>query len=511
MLPDDFLWGASESGFQFEMGGLDERSIDPNTDWFKWVHDPLNINTKRVSGDLPEHSVNYWELYRDDHSLAKGLCMNAYRLGIEWSRIFPRSTAGVRVDVETASDGRITRIDLDESVLEKLESIASVDALRHYENIIDDLREKGFKIIMCLNHFTLPLWIHDPIVVRDSKLRRGPRGWYDQDALIEFVKYVAFLAWKLGSKIDMWATFNEPNVVAEMGYFMGLGSFPPGVKMNALNSFRAFKRVLMNMITAHARAFEAIKKFDVQRADSDSSQPASVGVIQNIIPTMPLDSSREADVEASRFLSKVHNELFIDAISSGWVDMNFNNIRDRDEVKKDLEGKMDWLGLNYYTRMVAKGKKFLLAKLFTGIPAIPEIVEGYGFACKAGGLSKDGRPTSDYGWELYPEGLTQVILKMSKYGKSIYVTENGIADSEDRIRSTYITEHLKVLENLIEEKHADVRGYFYWALTDNYEWAEGFRMKFGLYGVDLNTKKRIQRKGAEVLRKVIQNGTTSNM
>ncbi|MEM2088797.1 MAG: beta-galactosidase BgaS [Thermoproteota archaeon] len=510
MFPKNFLWGAAEAGFQFEMGDLGRKNIDPNTDWFKWVHDAENIRNKTVSGDLPENGINYWELYKVDHDLARDLGMNAYRLGVEWSRIFPKNTSEVKTDVEIASDGRISKMELDEKSLEKLESLADINALKHYEKMIDDLREKGFKVIICLNHFTLPLWVHDPIAARDSKLKRGPRGWYDQDTVVEFTKYAAFLAWKLGAKIDMWATFNEPNVVAEMGYFMGLGGFPPGIKMNALSSFRAFKRVLLNMIVAHARAFEAIKKFDVQRADSDNSQPASVGIIQNVIPAMPLDPSREADSQASRFLEKMHNAFFIDAASSGWVDINLNNVKDENEVKRDLEGKMDWLGLNYYTRMVVSGKKFFLAKLFVGLSAIPELVEGYGFACKANEVSKDGRPTSDFGWELYPEGLTRVIVEMSRYGRPIYVTENGAADSEDRIRSRYIVEHLRVLENVIEEKQADLRGYFHWALTDNYEWAEGFSMKFGLYNVDLNTKKRLRRKGAEVLGKIIQNGTVSN-
>lgn len=510
MFPKNFLWGAAEAGFQFEMGDPDGKNIDPNTDWFKWVHDAENIRSGTVSGDLPENGVNYWELYRADHDLARGLGMNAYRLGVEWSRIFPKSTSEARAGVETASDGRISRIDLDEKNLEKLESLADMDALKHYEKMIDSLREKGFKVIICLNHFTLPLWVHDPIVARDSKLKHGPRGWYDQDTVVEFTKYAAFLAWKLGAKVDMWVTFNEPNVVAEMGYFMGLGGFPPSIKMNAFNSFRVFKKVSLNMIVAHARAFEAIKKFDVQRADSDSSQPALVGVVQNVVPAIAQDSSREADSQASRFLEKMHNNLFIEAAASGWFDMNFNGVKDKDEVKKDLEDKMDWLGLNYYTRMVVRGKKFLLARLFSGISAIPEIVEGYGFACKAKDVSKDGRPTSDFGWELYPEGL-QVIVEMSRYGKPIYVTENGVADSEDRIRSRYIVEHLRVLENLFEEKHVDVRGYFHWALTDNYEWAEGFNMRFGLFSVDLVTKKRIPRKSAEVLSKIIRNGTTSDM
>lgn len=509
MFPEDFLWGVSEAGFQFEMGDPSNKNIDPNTDWFKWVHDPINVGNRTVSGDLPENGINYWELYDSDHGLAKGLGMNAYRLGVEWSRIFPRSTLGVRVNVEI-KDERIVGIDLDEKALENLEKLADVNALSHYESMIDNLREKGFKVMICLNHFTLPVWVHDPIAARDSGLRRGPRGWYDWKTIIEFTKYAGFLAWKLGAKVDAWATFNEPNIVAEMGYLMNASGFPPGIGMNVLNAFKAFKHVLMNMIVAHARAFEAVKKLDGQRAEPDSPQAASVGVIQHVIPVMALNSSREADSHASRFLRHVHNHLFLEAVSSGWVDTNLNMVRDGDEVKKDLEGKLDWLGLNYYTRMVVRGRRSLLAKILMGIRDIPEMMEGYGLRCKANDSSREGRPTSDLGWELYPEGLGEMILEMSKYGKTIFVTENGAADSEDRFRPRYIVEHLRVLEEIVSGKNIDVKGYFHWALTDNYEWAQGFSMKFGLYSVDPNTKERIPRSSSvETLRRIIRNRTVA--
>ncbi len=511
MFPEGFLWGVSEAGFQFEMGDPLGKNLDPNTDWFKWVHDPVNVRNKIVSGDLPENGVDYWELYESDHELAKRLGMNAYRLGVEWSRIFPKNTFEVRVDVET-KHGRIARIDIDDRALEKLENLASVDALNRYEKIIDNLSEKGFKVIVCLNHFTLPIWVHDPIAVRDSGFRKGPRGWYDQETIVEFSKYAAFLAWRLGGRVDMWATFNEPNIVAETGYFMAGSGFPPSVRTNALNALKNFKRVLVNMIVAHARAFEVVKKFDGQRADPDSPLPASIGIIQHVIPVMPLDPSREEDSHASRFLRHVHNNLFIQAVSSGWVDTNLNMVREGEEFEKHLEGKLDWLGVNYYTRMVVKGRKSLLARLFMGIQGIPEIMEGYGLTCKAKDVSLDGRPTSDFGWELYPEGLAETLLEMSKYGRPMYITENGVADSEDTLRPRYIVEHLRVLEEIVSKKSLDLRGYFHWALTDNYEWAQGFSMRFGLYSVDLNTKKRTPRKSSvETLRRIIQNRTAGSM
>ncbi|MEM3648127.1 MAG: family 1 glycosylhydrolase, partial [Thermoproteota archaeon] len=105
-----------------------------------------------------------------------------------------------------------------------------------------------------------------------------------------------------------------------------------------------------------------------------------------------------------------------------------------------------------------------------------------------------------------------MLVEMSKYGRPMFVTENGVADSEDTLRPRYIVEHLRVLEEIVNRKSVDVRGYFHWALTDNYEWAQGFSMRFGLYSVDLNTKKRTPRKSSvETLRRIIQNRTVGGI
>jgi beta-galactosidase len=160
--------------------------------------------------------------------------------------------------------------------------------------------------------------------------------------------------------------------------------------------------------------------------------------------------------------------------------------------------------VNYYTRFVVKGKTSILAKMFAGISAIPEIVPNYGFACQPDAKSADGLQTSDLGWETYPEGLLDALNAMKTYGKPLYVTENGIADEKDALRPSFITEHLKVLERAIAEEKIDVRGYFHWSITDNYEWAKGFGPKFGLYSVDLETKSRKIRKSAEIYREIIK-------
>ena len=500
MFPEKFFWGVSMSGFQFEMGDPEGKYIDPNSDWFKWVHDENNIRTGLVSGDLPENGVNYWQLYKEDHALAKQLGMNAYRLNIEWSRVFPKPTYDIDIGFKE-KDGIVTYVDLTQDDLERIDELANQEALNHYHEIILDLRERGFKVILNLVHFTLPLWLHDPIKARSTKLGKEPLGWLSLRFKFEFAKFAAYIAWKFGDIIDMWSTFNEPSVVAEVGYLMKESGFPPGVE-----NFRAHRKVLMNIIQAHTLAHELIKKMDTYRADNDSNSPAEVGLIHNLIPFQPHNPRKGVDIKATDYMNLIHNEWILNALTNGWIDKNFNKVMERGEVYSFYRDRLDWLGVNYYTRGVIKGKWLP----FIPIPAIPAIVEGYGFNCEKNSKSRIGRPTSDFGWEIYPEGLEEVLLFVSNYNLPIIITENGIADEKDTLRPTYIVTHIAVLERLIEEKKVDVRGYLHWALTDNYEWSHGFKMKFGLFHVDLNSKKRTKRPSADVLKRIIMENDISS-
>jgi beta-galactosidase len=462
VFPDNFLWGVSSCGFQFEMGDPSKDALDSNTDWFAWVHDKKNIERRVVSGDLPENGPNYWHLYKRDHAILRELGLNVCRLGVEWSRIFPKSTRDLKVEVERSDDGRISKISADRSFLEKLGKISDNEALNHYRVIINDLREKGVKPYVCLNHFTLPLWIHDPIAVRDSRLKNGPRGWFDEETIVEFWKYAAYVASRLGDLVDCWATFNEPVVVCESGYLFSEEGFPPG-----LMNYGAFKKALENMVVAHSRAYEAIKEFDTVKSERDTSS-AEVGLIQNVCPLYPYDAKR--DREASDFGSHTHNRYLVEAVSRGWLDEDLDGKLDEGETKSYLGGRLDWIGVNYYSRNVIRGRKWLskLAKLFVGVPSIPKLVKGYGNNCEPNSTSKEGRPTSDFGWEIYPEGLLDALRMMSEYGKPMLVTENGVADAEDRLRPQFLSGHLRELDGAINKEKLDVRGYFHWALTDNY-------------------------------------------
>jgi beta-galactosidase len=330
-------------------------------------------------------------------------------------------------------------------------------------------------------------------------LRTGPRGWVDENTIIEFTKYAGYMAWKLGDTVDNWAPFNEPTVVPETSYTIPQSGFPPG-----LNNFKASRKVALHLVIAHARSYDAIKKIDTIKADEKSSSAASVGLIHNVIPVRPFSLKTESDVKAAQFMDNMHNRYFVQPFCDGWLDENLNGVKEKEEVKNYLAQRLDWLGVNYYTRSVVKGKTSILAKMFAGISAIPEMVHDYGFACQPNSKSADGLQTSDLGWEIYPEGMFEALDAMKMYGKPLYVTENGIADKQDSLRPSFITEHLKTVERAMNEEKIDVRGYFYWALTDNYEWAKGFGPKFGLYSVDLETKSRKPRKSARIFKDIVK-------
>ncbi len=461
--PKDFLFGFSMSSFQFEMGI--PGSEDTASDWWVWTHSHENITAELVSGDLPENGPGYWNLYSIDHTIADRLGMNAARLCVEWSRIFPKPTTEVKVDYEIR-DNAVVHVDVREVHLKKLDELANKAAVEHYREIFCDWKKRGKILILNLYHWPLPLWLHDPLRARASGLKEGPLGWLEKRTVIEFVKYVAYVVWKFDDLVDMWSTMNEPNALYMMGYVFVKRGFPPGVL-----SLDAARKAMLNLIDAHARAYDVIKEL--------SKKP--VGIIYAFTWVEPL---KEEDKEAAESAKLDYMYRFIDAITKGYID----GVR-----RDDLRNHLDWLGVNYYTRLVVTRSKDLL---------LWRPVKNYGFHCNPNSLSIDGRPASDFGWEVYPEGLKYLLLELKhRYGVPMIVTENGIADKLDILRPRYIVSHLaQVIEAI--KKGADVRGYLHWSLIDNYEWAQGFKMRFGLCYVDYETKKRYLRPSALVFREI---------
>jgi beta-galactosidase len=490
--PPGFLWGTSTAGYQVEMGA-NPASNDPNSDWWAWLHDPQNIADKRVSGDLPEDGPGSYDLYGTDLKLAERLKTNAIRMGIEWSRIFPHSTKAV-----DASGG------IDQNVLRQLDALADQDAVGHYRNVLEMARKRHLTPFITLEHFTLPLWIHDPIATRAALQTAsgwdavpadlGPApGWLDPDIADEFAKYAAYIAWKYGDLVDYWTPINEPMVVVTGGFVsLGISGSPPGV----LN-FAAAREALLNMVAANGKAYDAVHAFDRVDADGDGAT-AKVGLVQNMVAFAPADPVKPVDVEGAETADYLFNRLFINATVRGEIDANADTIIQPGEIHPELAGKADFIGVNYYLRAKVSGLGFSLS---TTLPITFIPTTAYRSPLDPNAPSCPTR-CSDIGWEIYPEGLREVLELAGTYGLPIYITENGIADADDDQRPSYLLSHLGVLQRVIADGVADVRGYFHWSLVDNLEWQSGYFPKFGLFSYDHDTLARTARPSAWLYRQI---------
>ncbi len=468
MLPEGFKFGFSEAGFQFEMGVSD---VDDNSDWYLWTHDENNRKKKLFSGDLPENGPGYWDYYQQDHDLAKAIGMNSARIGIEWSRIFPNSTEDVKVNA-SIHDGKFTGIKINDETIQELEKIANKGYVEHYEKILSDAKSKFGHLIVNLYHWTSPIWINDPSKNPDGIYGRPMGGCFELKQSIEFSKYAAYVSWKFGKYVDSWATMNEPNMV-----FLGCSTDV---------SAKGVRKRMRQFAEAHARAYDSIKKF--------SDKP--VGIIYANGDIQPLTNK---DKNAAETMKYVQRFSFFDAIING--DMTGLNDNENLDVvyREDLKNKLDWIGVNYYSRDVVKTAGELW-----------ETVQGYGYSCGNLDKSLDGRSVSETGWEVYPEGIYNVIMDYHRrYGLRMMITENGIADSTDSIRPRYIVSHIYQIERACRDG-ANVDGYYHWALTDNYEWANGFSKKFGLFGIDYNTKERQLRPSALIFHVIAKNNGVPN-
>lgn len=411
--PPGFLWGAATAAHQVEGGNT-------NNDWYDWEQ---RGRTKEPSGI----AVDHYNRYLEDFDLAASLGHNAYRMSVEWSRIEPER------------------------------GVYSREVMLHYRAMLKAARDRGLKTFVTLHHFTTPLWA----------TKEGT--WADPEIVQRFGDFAAYIIPNIGDLVDSWITLNEPNVVALLGY--GVGITPPGMQDQSKLGL-----VLANFMKAHAKAYHLIKAFFPN---------APVGFAHHMRVFAPYRSWHPGDVVIARIVDDFWNNQILRAMKTGEIKFKIPFILNYSERWPELEGTLDFVGINYYTRDYLK-LDLSAPQKFVIVPT-------------------DKAEHNDLGWEIYPHGIYTSIAKAASFGYPIYITENGIADAKDEKRKAFICDHLREVAQAIADG-MDVRGYLYWSLLDNFEWVDGFKPRFGLVEIDYSTLSRTVRPSARAYSEIIRTG-----
>jgi beta-glucosidase len=348
------------------------------------------------------------------------------------------------------------RFSVEWSKVEPEEGVFVDSVLDHYEDVVDELRANGIEPFITLHHFTNPIWFER-------------RGGFERDDSPEIVaRFAAKVVQRLGSKVRFWSTINEPNVYAVEGYYRG--TFPPGERDPAKAVI-----VLRNLLRTHTACYREIKQV---RSD------AQVGLLANIYVFDPPQSWNLLDVMLAHYLNKAFSLSMIDYLTTGIFDFSIPGVASG-HFDSGIPGTFDFVGLNYYTRLRYHFNPFREEKMV-----------------EVQSLSR--AELTDKGWEIYPEGLYRALhMISSRTARPIYITENGIADDSDRKRASFVEDHLLMTNRAIRDG-MNVKGYLYWSLMDNFEWIDGFDVRFGLFAVDYTTQQRTLRKGSLKYREIIE-------
>jgi beta-glucosidase len=329
-------------------------------------------------------------------------------------------------------------------------------ALDHYRTLLGALVDAGIAPMVTLHHFSLPSWQSRRGGLLDPKLPR---------LLERFTRQVVAA---LGDLCTQWVTINEPSIVTANAYVLGV--WPP-----ARQSVVLALRAQHNLLAAHVGMYRAIKELQ-----GDASQ---VGVAHHLRILEPQRQRRRVDRLGAELLRWLFNDGFARSLCEGTHYGPFGM-----GLADEAKGTHDFFGLNYYTRDLVRFDLSRPADVFLPRTVTP------------------GAEVNDLGWEVYPEGLGRLLREWSvRSGKPIHVTENGIADATDHQRPSFLVRHLAEVSRALADG-IDVRGYFHWSLLDNFEWAEGYAARFGLYSVDFATQARTARPSASLFSRIAAAG-----
>ena len=451
--PAGFLWGAATAAYQIE-GAAAEDGRSPSI-WDTFARVPGAV----LGGETGDVACDHYHGMPADVALMKELNLGAYRFSVSWPRVRPGGGA-----VNPAGVG-------------------------FYSRLVDELLEAGITPWLTLYHWDLPQSLEDA------------GGWTERDTAYRFAEYALSLHDALGDRVPHWTTMNEPWCSAFLGYTGG--QHAPGRQEGVAGIVAAH-----HLMLGHGLVVD-----ELRRRGQDG-----LGITLNLTVADPYDPTQPRDVDAARRIDSFWNRVFLDPIFKGgyaddlYADTEGSLFQGRpwqDAVRDgDLDlisTPIDVLGVNYYHGDGASGVPHddLLGSRIQHAPR-PTSTPFPG--CEDVSFPRRDLATTGMDWEVQPEGLTRLLVRLhEEYAvPPVYITENGAAyddvvgpdgtvDDQDRL--TFIDLHLRAVHEAME-RGVDVRGYFAWSLLDNYEWAYGYRQRFGIVHVDYDTQVRTPKASA---------------
>jgi len=385
-------------------------------------------------GTNGDAACDHYRRSAQDVGLMKELGLNAYRFSVSWPRIFPEPH-------------RVNQKGLD-----------------FYSRLVDCLLASDIEPWLTLFHWDEPVWLE----------KTG--GFVKRAAVDHLEEYGACLFRNLGDRVKTWISVNEPSIFASLGYI--LGYFPPGRKNDLSGMFHCAHHLLLS----HARLRDAVKAL---------VPGGRIGMALAQIWISPKDPRRERDRAAALFMDQALNRFFMDPFFLGAYPgsvlsrVGRHMPRGFERDLPGMKGSLDFAGINYYQRSVYRWS----------------LLQPYTHAREY----VDPRAPRSAMWEIYPEGIYLSLLRLrDEYGNPpCYITENGFplpgAEGRDPLddpeRIAYLRDHIALVGKAVAEG-VDCRGYFHWTLMDNFEWAFGQLMRFGLLHTDFATQARTFRKSA---------------
>ncbi|MBI4431107.1 MAG: glycoside hydrolase family 1 protein [Candidatus Omnitrophica bacterium] len=348
------------------------------------------------------------------------------------------------------------RFSIEWSRIEPQEGQFNEAALLHYCEVVDALRERNLEPVVTLHHFTLPRWV----------AREG--GWISSRFVQYFLRYADRVAEYLSDKVRYWVTVNEPMVALYQGYIQGI--WPPGEK-----SFGKALEMFRNVVRVHTELYHMLH---------NRRRNCWVGMAKHVRAFFPYRSFWPFDHLSAGLRQFFFSDLMTHILTTGVA--FFPGLEN--SFLRRAKGTTDFIGVNYYTREFVK---FALTFPFGGE--------------KEKSFSGETGERNSLGWEIYPEGLYRALVDLRKFSLPIIILENGLCTLEDPRRIVFIQSHLGAVARAMKAG-ADIRGYFYWSLVDNFEWLDGFEPRFGLVEMDYKTQARRPRPSAEYYAGICRTG-----